>query len=94
MVKDAQKALAAKVATQYAKLTESDIKALVVDDKWLSTLALDVQTEVDRVSQALTGRVKQLTDRYATPLPQMTQTVEALAARVGERLKMMGFKWN
>jgi len=94
MVKDAQKALAAKVATQYPKLTESDIKALVVDDKWLSTLALDVQTELNRVSQALTGRVKQLADRYATPLPQMTHTVEALAARVGERMKMMGFKWN
>ncbi len=68
-VKDAQKALEAKVAAQYGKLTEAEIKTLVVDDKWLATLAAAVQTELDRVSQALTGRIKQLAERYATPLP-------------------------
>ncbi len=55
-VKDAQKALELKVAAQYGKLTEAEVKSLVVDDKWLATLAVDVQTELDRVSQALTGR--------------------------------------
>ena len=54
-VKDAQKALDAKVAAKYPKLTEDEIKTLVVDDKWLATLAADVQSELDRVSQALTG---------------------------------------
>ena len=34
-VKDAQEALLAKVAAQYGKLTEDEIKTLVVDDKWL-----------------------------------------------------------
>jgi type I restriction enzyme M protein len=90
-VKDAQKALDAKVAAQYLKLSESDIKTLVVDDKWLATLSLDVQTELDRVSQALTGRVKQLADRYATPLPKLVNEVATLSARVDEHLKKMGF---
>ena len=49
-VKDAQKALDAKVAAQYAKLTEAEIKTLVVDDKWLAALAASVQGELDRVS--------------------------------------------
>jgi type I restriction enzyme M protein len=89
-VKDAQKALDAKVAAQYSKLTETEIKLLVVDDKWLATLAADVQTELDRVSQALTRRIKELADRYATPLPKLTAEVDALAARFIEHLKTMG----
>ena len=89
-VKDAQKALDAKVAAKYAKLTEDEIKTLVVDDKWLATLAADVQTELDRVSQALTGRIRQLAERYATPLPQLAEEVTTLAARVDEHLKKMG----
>lgn len=90
-VKDAQKALDAKVKARYATLTEDEVKTLVVDDKWLATLAADVQTELDRVSQALTSRIRQLAERYATPLPQLTVEVEALSARVGEHLKKMGF---
>ena len=73
-----------------AKLTEDEIKTLVVDDKWLATLAAGVQGELDRVSQALTGRIRQLAERYATPLPQLTDEVETLAARVDEHLKKMG----
>jgi type I restriction enzyme M protein len=93
-VKEAQKALDAKVATQYSKLSENEIKTLVVDDKWLATLASDVQTELDRVSQALTGRIKQLDERYATPLPRLAEEVETLSTRVNEHLKKMGFVWN
>ena len=91
-VKDAQKQLDAKVAAQYAKLSIEDIKTLVVDDKWLTTLAADVQTELDRVSQALTSRIKQLAERYAEPLPQLAKEVAALNARVEAHLKQMGFQ--
>ena len=93
-VKDAQKALDAKVAAKYGKLTEDEIKTLVVDDKWLATLAAAVQSELDRVSQALTGRIRQLAERYATPLPQLTDEVATLAARVDEHLKKMGAVWK
>ena len=91
-VKDAQKLLDAKVAAQYAKLSIEDIKTLVVDDKWLTTLAADVQTELDRVSQSMTGRIKQLAERYAEPLPQLAADVAVLFARVEAHLKMMGFQ--
>ena len=93
-VKEAQKALEAKVTAKYPKLTEDEIKTLVVDDKWLATLAADVQSELDRVSQALTGRIRQLAERYATPLPNLTAEVGAFAARVDEDLKKMGAVWN
>ncbi len=87
---DAQESLMAKVAARYGKLTEDEIKTLVVDDKWLAALAAAVQGELDRVSQTLTGRVRQLAERYATPLPQLTGEVATLAARVDEHLKKMG----
>lgn len=90
-VKEAQKNLDVKVAKQYAELSEADIKALVIEDKWLATLALDVQTELDRVSQALTSRIRQLAERYATPLPELTVEVEVLAAKVSSHLTKMGF---
>ncbi|MBU1425216.1 MAG: type I restriction-modification system subunit M [Gammaproteobacteria bacterium] len=90
-VKDAQQALATQVAAQYAQLTEAEIKTLVVDDKWLAALAISVQGELDRVSQTLTGRIKQLAERYATPLPELVSELETLSARVEEHLKKMGF---
>lgn len=90
-VKEAQKALDIKVAKQYAQLSEADIQALVIEDKWLATLVMDVQTELDRVSQALTSRIRQLAERYAKPLPQLTVEVEALAAKVNAHLAKMGF---
>ncbi|MEW6400187.1 MAG: type I restriction-modification system subunit M [Chloroflexota bacterium] len=93
-VKDVQKVLDAKVAARYGQLTEDEIKALVVEDKWLAAMAASVQGELDRVSQALTGRIRQLAERYAMPLPQLADEVETLAARVDEHLKKMGFAWT
>ena len=90
-LKVAQDDLEAKLDAKYPELTEDEIKTLVVDDKWLATLAAAVQGELDRVSQTLTGRIRQLAERYATPLPQLTGEVATLAARVDGHLKKMGF---
>jgi type I restriction enzyme M protein len=93
-LKSAEDGLTDSVLSQYAKLTENDIKTLVVDDKWLASLASAIQGELDRVSQTLTGRIRQLADRYASPLPQLTTEVAALAAKVEQHLKKMGATWN
>jgi type I restriction enzyme M protein len=93
-VKDAVKALDTKVGAKYKQLKPDDIKQLVVHDKWLAAVSQQVQGELDRVSQALTGRIKQLAERYATPIPQLSAEVEALSARVDEHLKKMGFAWK
>lgn len=91
-LKAAQEDLEAKLDVKYPALTEIEIKTLVVDDKWLATIAAAVQGELDRVSQTLTGRIKELAERYAEPLPQLTVEVATLAARVDEHLKQMGFQ--
>lgn len=90
-LKAAQDDLEAKLDAKYPALSEDDIKTLVVDDKWLATIAATVQGELDRVSQTLTGRIRQLADRYATPLPQLTEEVEALQKNVTRHLERMGF---
>jgi type I restriction enzyme M protein len=94
-LKQAVETLDAKMDAKYPTLTEDEIKTLVVDDKWLTTLAAAaVQGELDRVSQTLTGRIRQLAERYANPLPQITDEVKKLAARVDAHLKKMGAVWK
>ena len=93
-LKTAKDDLDAKIDIKYPKLTETDIKTLVVDDKWLATLATAVQGELDRVSQTLTGRIRELAERYESPLPQIVDEVAALSAKVEEHLKKMGATWN
>jgi len=92
--KEAQRALGARAAVQYDKLSEAEIKAITVDDKWLATISTDVQTELEQVSQALTGRIKDLAERYATPLPELTREATCLAAKVEAHLKAMGMTWS
>ena len=92
-IKDAQKTLVSKVAARYSILSEDEVKTLVIEDKWLVTLASDLQTELNRISQALTGRIKELAERYATPLPTLTAEVEELSSRVETHLQKMGFVW-
>lgn len=91
-LKSAQDSLMTKVAARYGQLTEAEIQALVVDDKWLVTLSTAVQGELDRVSQTLTGRIRQLAERYAKPQPQLVDEVEMLAAKVAGHLQKMGFQ--
>ena len=87
----AHDALTAKVAARYGKLTEDEIKALVVDDKWLAAIEAAVQSELDRVSQRLAGRVRELAERYATPLPALEGEVADWSLRVEQHLAKMGF---
>jgi type I restriction enzyme M protein len=91
--KDAGDALDGQAYTRYPNLTQGEIQALVVDDKWLATLEVVVHGELDRVSQDLTGRVTELADRYETPLPQMSERMVELEAKVSRHLETMGFAW-
>ena len=93
-VKVAEAALDAQAYAQYPKLNEAEIKTLVVDDKWLAALEAAIHGEMDRVSQQLTQRVKELAERYEIPLPQMLSRVAELEATVNRHLETMGFAWQ
>lgn len=87
--KEDQEALDAKTDAKYAKLNEAEVKALVVESKWLQRQSLDLRGELERVSQALTGRIRELAERYAIPLPKISEEVETFAKRVDGHLKKM-----
>jgi type I restriction enzyme M protein len=91
-LKDSQETLDKAVLAQYAGLLEADIKQLVIQDKWLSTLESNIIAEIERVTQQLANRVKELEERYAEPLPQIEDKVNALSAKVAEHLKAMGLE--
>ena len=93
-IKAADTALDAAAYARYPTLTEDEVKTLVVDDKWLATIDRALHGEMDRVSQALARRVRELAERYGTPLPALAERVEELEARVRGHLQRMGFAWN
>ncbi|MGN6548094.1 MAG: N-6 DNA methylase, partial [Aureliella sp.] len=91
--KDVEAALDTKANGQYAKLTEAEVKSLVVDSKWLATLDASIHGEMDRISQQLTSRVKELAERYDSPLSEISELVSELEAKVSAHLGRMGFTW-
>ena len=89
-IREAEASLDQLAFDKYPELSDDEIRTLVVDDKWLASLSVLFQSELDRVSQTLTGRIRQLAERYGRPLPQIVDDVEALSRRVDEHLKKMG----
>ena len=81
-LKEAQDALDLAVFKKYPTLTESDVKTLLVEDKWKATLQANIQAEIERVTQQLANRVKELDERYAEPLPEIRHSVDELSSRV------------
>ncbi len=69
--KDAQGALDTLVLHCYEDLTESEIKELVLNDKWQATISDRVAREVVTLTLALVARIRELGERYG-------KTVEAL----------------
>ncbi|NWL14425.1 type I restriction-modification system subunit M [Pseudoalteromonas sp. Scap03] len=93
-VKEAQEALDLAVFNQYPKLTIDEIKTLIVDDKWLATLQANIIAEIERVTQQMANRVKQLEERYSAPLPTLSKSVDDLNDKVAGHLKAMGLEWS
>jgi type I restriction enzyme M protein len=93
-LKDDEAVLDAKAYAKYPRLAETEIKTLVVDDKWLATLDTAIHGEMDRISQGLTQRVQELAERYETPIPQQVHLVAELEAKVNRHLERMGFTWK
>lgn len=79
---------------QYGKLTEAEVRVLVVDDKWLSTIKASIQTEIDAISQRLTNRIKELGERYDSKLSDLERSLNEVEGRVAEHLQKMGLVWS
>ena len=63
-----------------------------MDEKWFAALDAAIHGEMDRVSQQLTRRVKELAERYETPLPRMVERVAELEATVNRHPRNDGVR--
>jgi type I restriction enzyme M protein len=88
-VKDQDAALDELVYAKYPQMTAGEIKILVVEDKWIARLSASVLGELDRVSQTLTNRIRQLAERYDTSMPTLSAEADRLSSLVDGHLKKM-----
>ena len=91
-LKEHQEALDLAVFKHYPTLDETEIKTLIVEDKWLTTLKQNIIAEIERVTQQLANRVKELEERYAEPMPVIEKQVNELSDKVAGHLKAMGLE--
>ncbi|MBT4877645.1 MAG: type I restriction endonuclease subunit M, partial [Desulfobacula sp.] len=91
-IKTAKVDLETKVIAQYPKLSIDEIKTIVVEKKWIHSLKLLIRNEMDNISYRLTQRIKELAERYETPLPKLSKEVDELESKVSGHLEKMGFR--
>lgn len=90
-IKEATKKLEKHVDEKYKELSEDEIKAIVVDMRWIPFIKGEVTQEMDRVSHRLTTRIKELAERYEATLSQLEEQLECYSDKVEEHLVRMGF---
>ena len=88
-VRKAKNELDHLVSEKYGELDSEEVKILVIEDKWMTALDNAVRSELGRIAQNLTQRIKTLAERYAVPLPQLNEKVVALSIRIDEHLEKM-----
>lgn len=88
--KEAEEALTEATLKKYPELTEEEIRALVVDDKWLTDIAELIEAEIEARTEQMTARVRVLTERYGHTLPEVSDQIATLEARVSAHLTAMG----
>jgi type I restriction enzyme M protein len=88
--KTAQEALDQAVLKKYQDLTEDEIKAIVIEDKWYAAIDRLVDGEVQRLSNRLATRVAELCERYDATLSELEEKVEDLDAQFEQHLRDMG----
>lgn len=93
-IKEAEAELDKKLYAKYPKLTEAEIKTLVVDDKWMESIESSIKDEIDHISQHLTNRIKELAERYDQTLPEIDDKLDELENRVNKHLEKIGLVWN
>ncbi|MGP4998466.1 N-6 DNA methylase [Corynebacterium variabile] len=91
-VKDGMLQLDTKVIATYAKLSEEEIRELVVGDKWQTVVAGRFASEVDTATFQLTRRIQELGKRYDETVDDLDAELEDLQMKVAVHLADMGIQ--
>ncbi|WP_220700370.1 type I restriction-modification system subunit M [Rhodococcus sp. GA1] len=89
-LKDAQNDLDLATLKKYGDLTENDIRTLVLDDKWQSTIKRRITGEVEALTLDLVARIQQLGERYAETADDLDAELQKLDGKVTRHLVDMG----
>jgi type I restriction enzyme M protein len=92
VVKAMQDELDKKTLVKYGDLSESEVKTLVLDDKWAATVVSRASAEVEGLTLALVERLHVLGDRYAETVSAIDDAQQQMDAKVMVHLVAMGFK--
>jgi type I restriction enzyme M protein len=76
---------------KYEQLSEEEIKLLLVEDKWLSTIYNGINMIHADVSHHLSSRITELVERYEFTLPECENKVTDIEKKVKSHLEKMGF---
>jgi len=81
--------MAIKKSELYSPLWAGAVMNL--EAEWMQTIKTVIKGEIDHISQRLTNHIKELAERYETPLPKIDKEVESLEAKVNAHFTQMGF---
>lgn len=93
-VRDATKILDAQVMERYKTLTESEIKELLIDRKWLPAIHSGIVDLYENIMQKFSASIVSLHKRYSETLSEIEAEVANSQKEVHEVLKEMGFNWK
>lgn len=85
-LRQAQGELHRAALERYGELSEADVKALVLVDKWAVTVTQRIDGVVITMMLALASRLRELGDRYGRTLSEIDSEVEDLSARFEKHL--------
>ena len=92
--KDAQKTLDAEVLATYPRLSEDEVKALVVDDKWLTAVRSTLEADLTALITEVDTPLQSMNMRYSISLPDMVKEVAVHHEALTHHLEAMGVTWN
>lgn len=82
-----------RVEKRYATLTVTEIKHLLLEEKWFATIYAGIDAIHTAVSHQLSSRVTELVERYEFTLKECEDEVNVYEAKVKSHLGRMGFAW-
>lgn len=90
-LKKKRQELTVAVVKKYGELTEEEIKMLVVEKKWLTTIVGACETLMQSITHRIATEVTALAERYQNTMPKLQLDVANYEHEVNTYLKEMGF---
>lgn len=89
-VKDAQSVLDLATFKKYGELSGGEVKQLVLDDKWRSTIRQRTANEVNELTLGLVSRIQELGKRYGETVGTISSELDELESKISKHLANMG----